>query len=64
MSFPSNTSKTNMILLIIFLTVWTYTEITENHAREEFNARVFEFMVEIEHDQLKSRVEALEAGHE
>ena len=61
MNYVSNPSATNTILLIIFLAVWTYTEITESNAREEFNQKVFDFMQEVEHDRLLERVIELEA---
>ena len=60
MTFPFNSSKTNTVILIIFLVFWVYTEVTEDVEREHFQQTVLDFMVTIEHDRLLYRVQQLE----
>ena len=61
MVFPFSSSRTNTVILLIFLAVWTYTEITEEAARQKFKTEISEFIIEIEHDRLLKRVQELEA---
>ena len=61
MQFPSSSSKVNTIILLIFLAMWIYTEVTEDIERNEYRRTVFDFMQEVEHDRLLERVIELEA---
>ena len=64
MTFLSNHSKINTLILILMAAAWSYTEISEYLARDEFKQTVYDFMIEIEHDRLLERVQELESREE
>ena len=69
MKFSEIRSNLTLMLMVIFLSAWAYTEITEYFDREDFNAEVEEFMegggnrfTREDAEALERRVEKLERG--
>ena len=60
MTFLSDHSKVNTVLLVLMALAWFYTEVSEHVKRDAFKQDIMEFIETIDHDQLLRRVQDLE----
>jgi len=64
MTFLSDHSRVNTVILILIASAWLYTEIVEHIKRDAFKQEIVEFIERIDHDMLLKRVEKLEQERE